>query len=736
MQAVADRLVHQRMLGNSDLAGEVFRAGGLVGEHRGEQVVGEHPLDGRGNALAVPAAGHLERPRDRPAPARREERNPEDRLGEHVLQVLGLQEREDRCEREGVQVGERDDDAVVGRRRLEFQVEGAAEALPQRESPRAVDPAPEGSVDDELHAARVVEEALGDHRPLARHGAERRLAGGQVAEDLIRSGGVELTVPLQLRPRLRRTLVHALAKFRHPDAQFRGAPRRFAPPEGDGGGCPFRVFHPDLSLGDAPDPPRGGAQQEHVARVALDGEVLVELSHDAVVGFGDHLVLRRFRDRAAVLDRGQARVPARAHRARDGVPVQEGAPASPRGRDALGEHADHLVEGGAAEVSVGIRAAHEIEQAVQIVPFLRRRSRFGDELLREDVERGLGNADSVEVAGVHRGHERRALDQFVAGGGKEPSFRDGAQPVAGAPHPLEGHRDGARRAELAREVHRADVNPQFERGGGNDGANVSFLEPPLGLQPHLSGKAPVMGQDGVFRQPLAQHVGQALRHPAGVDEDEGGVVLLDERGDPVPDVLHDLVGGDRPELGIRNFHRQVHLPPVPHGNHGRPLRRPGAEEAGDLGERPHRRREPDPLERTAGEPVEAFERERQVASPLVAGERVDLVHDHGVRGGEHFPAAARGEQQVERFGGGDQDVGRFPGHPRPLGGRGVSGAELGADRGRRFAVRPGEVGDAGERDLEVPADVGAERLQGRDVHHPGFVRQAARASVPGEPVER
>ena len=264
---------------------------------------------------------------------------------------------------------------------------------------------------------------------------------------------------------------------------------------------------------------------------------------------------------------------------------------------------------------------------------------------------------------------------------------------------------------MARQVHRPDVDPQFERGGGDDGAHVSVLKSPLGLQPHLPGEASVVGQHGILGKPLAQHVGQPFRHPAGIDEHQGGVVRFDERGDPVPDVLHDLVGGHRPEFGIRHLHRQVHRPPVPDGNHRRPPRGPRAEEARDLGDRPHRRREPDALERPAGQPVEAFERQRQVAAPLVAGQRVDLVHDHGVRGAEHLPTAGRGEQQVERFGGGDQDVGRLPRHPGPFGGGGVSGAELGADGRERAAVDRGAGGDLGERDLEIPANVGAQRLQ-------------------------
>ena len=53
---------------------------------------------------------------------------------------------------------------VVVRRRLELEVERHAELLAQREAPRAVDPAAERRVDDELHAAAFVEKPLGDDR--------------------------------------------------------------------------------------------------------------------------------------------------------------------------------------------------------------------------------------------------------------------------------------------------------------------------------------------------------------------------------------------------------------------------------------------------------------------------------------------------------------------------------------------------------------------------------------------
>ena len=63
-------------------------------------------------------------------------------------------------------LGQRDVQSVVGRRRLQFEVEGAAEALAQRQSPGLVDASAKRRVNDELHAAGFIEETFGDDRLL------------------------------------------------------------------------------------------------------------------------------------------------------------------------------------------------------------------------------------------------------------------------------------------------------------------------------------------------------------------------------------------------------------------------------------------------------------------------------------------------------------------------------------------------------------------------------------------
>jgi len=81
---------------------------------------------------------------------------------------------------------ERQHETVLGRRRLQLEVELPAEALAQCEPPRAIHAAAEGGVHDELHPARLVEEALEDDQVLRGHAAERRLRRVQIVDQLLR----------------------------------------------------------------------------------------------------------------------------------------------------------------------------------------------------------------------------------------------------------------------------------------------------------------------------------------------------------------------------------------------------------------------------------------------------------------------------------------------------------------------------------------------------------------------
>ena len=84
--------------------------------------------------------------------------------------------------------GQRQDDVVLGRRRLQLEIELAAKALAQRQTPGAIDAAAIGRMDDELHAAGLVEEALEHDRVLRRQAAQRGMRRGEIFDQLLGRG--------------------------------------------------------------------------------------------------------------------------------------------------------------------------------------------------------------------------------------------------------------------------------------------------------------------------------------------------------------------------------------------------------------------------------------------------------------------------------------------------------------------------------------------------------------------
>ena len=186
VQAVGDRLADQRVVGDLALADDVLQAGELVGEDRRDQVLGVHARELRRHLAAAAEARQRERHRRDPAPAGDEHRRIEQRLDQQRPDARRMQVARDLGELEAVRRGQRQDDVVLGRGRLQLEIELAAEALAQRQPPGAVDPAAERRMDHELHAAGFVEEAL-EHDPLlGRQAAERRVRRRQIFGELAR----------------------------------------------------------------------------------------------------------------------------------------------------------------------------------------------------------------------------------------------------------------------------------------------------------------------------------------------------------------------------------------------------------------------------------------------------------------------------------------------------------------------------------------------------------------------
>ena len=85
VQAVVDRLAHQRMIGNLALARRFSAQATWSGNTAAEQILGIHARELRRHLLAAAEARQGERDARDPAPARREHRRVEQRLDQHRL---------------------------------------------------------------------------------------------------------------------------------------------------------------------------------------------------------------------------------------------------------------------------------------------------------------------------------------------------------------------------------------------------------------------------------------------------------------------------------------------------------------------------------------------------------------------------------------------------------------------------------------------------------------------------
>ena len=133
-----------------------------------------------------------------PAPASAEDRRSERGLLKNAPNGFRSQKVKDIGERKTVLLAQRDVQAVLGRRGLQFKVEGTAKPLAECQSPGSVDSSTKGRVDDELHAARLVKKSLGYDCILGWNRTQSRPAGQNVFDGLL--GSLLLQSALILHP--------------------------------------------------------------------------------------------------------------------------------------------------------------------------------------------------------------------------------------------------------------------------------------------------------------------------------------------------------------------------------------------------------------------------------------------------------------------------------------------------------------------------------------------------------
>ena len=283
--------------------------------------------------------------------------------------------------------------------------------------------AAERRVDDELHAAALVEEALEHDAALRRHGAERRARPRRRTRRSAprrRAGRAAPHSARATRPSPSRSaLVAQVARSRPTSSRVRAG--RLAEPERDASAAaPFASATRTMPGLDAQDPPRRVAELEDVAAVRLDREVLVDGADERALGL-EHApgsrrcpgsrrrtvsAVRRARfvahdaavhavavEQRAAARRCAARRPRRSPRARGRGTARRGGTAS---------------------------------KSVVLVPGLG--DARGDDLLRQDVERAPAAAACGRASPLaDAAQERRGLDELVERQREEPALRDAAR---------------------------------------------------------------------------------------------------------------------------------------------------------------------------------------------------------------------------------------------------------------------------------------------------------------------
>ncbi len=624
VQAIADRLLHERVVRDFAVADEVLAARHLVGKDRREQIFGRHALQLRRDL--APAAHAQERERDRavPAPARAEHRRVEQCLHEQRPHRLRVQVTRHVFEREAVRRRQRQHDRVFGGRGLQLEIELAAEAFAQREPPRAVDAAAERRVHDELHAARFVEETLEHDSAQRRQPAERCLRRREVIDDLLGRRKVERE---RLRQPCQRCVAPAgidrvgdrLAQPRHRRRQLVRAPRRFAEPERHARRHAFRVLDAHRAALDAQDPVRGVAELEHVAGQAFDRPVLVHRADDLRLRFEHHRVIGVVGNRAAGRHGRERRAALPAQHAVHRIAMQmRRAPPAPC-VEAVGQHARDVDVLVARQLAKRRRTLEQREQLV-LAPFLHRH--LGGDLLRQHVERLARHADAVELAARDAVEQRGAVAQLVARQRKEPALRRAAHRMARAADALQERGDRAGAAELAHQIDIADVDAELERCGRDERTQLAALQALLGVEPVLARQAAVVRGDVLFADALGQVARGALGEPPRVDEDQRRAVLAHQRREAVVDLQPDLARHHCFQRRRRQLDREVALSHVA-GVDDRAIGPAGGiaaladEETRDLVDRFLRRRQADARELTSRQRLQPFQRQRQMRAAFV-----------------------------------------------------------------------------------------------------------------------
>ena len=278
--------------------------------------------------------------------------------------------------------------------------------------------------------------------------------------------------------------------------------------------------------------------------------------------------------------------------------------------------------------------------------------------------------------------------------------------MVGAADPLHQARGALGRADIDDEIDVAPVDAEVERGGADHAAQLSRRHRVLDLAALGDVERAVMQRDReavVVHAPkiLEQHFGLA----AGVDEDQRGLVALDQLVHFAERMARGVAGPGQPLLGVEHLddrRRRAAGHDDVGGDflavalrHQKPRQRFRLGHGCRQTNRAHFGRQP-PQPRQA---------ERQQIAALGGDERMQFVEHDALERGEQERRVVRRQQQRQLLGRGEQDVRRIAPLPLPPRHRRVAGAGLDLDRQPHL----------GDRRLQIARDVDRQRLQRRDV---------------------
>ena len=232
--------------------------------------------------------------------------------------------------------------------------------------------------------------------------------------------------------------------------------------------------------------PRAGTSD----RPGLVDHLLVELADPATIGQVDP-VEPAVGDRAGIGDRELPGALAAANRSRRPVPDEARAKLGELlRRVAAVEHVEHVLELLARELRERLGRGHE---PLDLVDPPLGVGDHRDEVLGEDVERVARDHRLLDLAGrasASRRRRTRAGRRGTSGrsGPSRPRRAHGRRGRSAA-----GPRDRLRRLDLDHEVDRAHVDPELERGGGDQAGELPGLEQLLDHEALLVGERAVVG---------------------------------------------------------------------------------------------------------------------------------------------------------------------------------------------------------------------------------------------------